>query len=307
MGPSARPESSTPRCRPNESLIGYSPCMNPDRLWRELANDALADQINAATYGLFVAMPFRDQFSYHSDLVMVDVIGKAVEIADASSPPRQFANAIRADRMSPNAKEITDVIVEGILFNHFFLADVTMANHGVLVELGVALALESINQIIVLVQGNVDDLHFDIQDNRYISYDRPDAVNEIARALLDGASSFEASFGNKMAAIRRTLSPQAVYLLNFYGRLRKQQPGLSLHAGVSQDDENLSSVPVLREVVFNSAAQELLGRGLLELDYAVADDGVNPDRFDDDRRQAEQSGVAEPRRRTATSCRRCRR
>lgn len=253
--------------------------MNPDRVWRELADDALADQINAANYGLFVAMPFRDQFSYRSDRVMVDIIGKAVEIANASSPPRQFAAPIRADRMSPNAKEITDAIVEGIVLNHFFLADVTMANHGVLVELGVALALKSPYQIILLLQGSLSDLHFDIRDNRFVSYDRAEAVNEIARALVEGAASFEASFGYKMAAIRRTLSPQAVYLLNLYGRLRKQQPGLSLHQGAIQHDENVSSDPALRELVFNSAAEELLRRGLLELDYAVADDGINPDRF----------------------------
>lgn len=82
-----------------------------------------------------------------------------------------------------------------------------------------------------------------------------------------------------MATLRKSLSPQAVYLLNLYGRMRLTQPGLSLHVGTVSGDANLSSDPVVRELVFNSAAQELQRRGLLELDYAIADDGKNPDRF----------------------------
>ena len=253
--------------------------MNPDRVWRELSNDALARQIVAESYGLFVAMPFRDQFSYRADRVFVDVVEAAVAKANATGSPRPFGSPIRADRMAPSAAEITEDIVEGILFNHFFLADLTMANQGVLVELGVALALKSPRQVILIAQGNLSDLHFDIKDNRVIQYDQPLAQESIARALVDGAGRFEAAVGDRMAAIRRFLSPQAVYLLNLYGRLRKLQPGLSLHGGAVVDDANLSINPALRELVFYSAAQELQSRGLIELDYAVADDQVNPDRF----------------------------
>jgi hypothetical protein len=96
---------------------------------------------------------------------------------------------------------------------------------------------------------------------------------------MEAARAFESTLGNRMAAIRRSLSPQAVYLLNLYGRMRKTQPGLSLHAGAVKDDPNLSIDPNNRELVFNSAAHELQERGLLELDYAVADDQLNPDLF----------------------------
>jgi hypothetical protein len=253
--------------------------MNPDRVWRELANDALANQIVTEHYDLFVAMPFRDQFSYRSDRVFVDVIEAAVAETRAAGLTRQFAKPIRADKLTPNASEITDDIVEAILNSHFFLADLTLANQGVLVELGVALALKSPRQIILIAQGNLSDLHFDIRDNRVIQYDQPDAASNIARALIDGARKFEASVGDRMAAVRRSLSPQAVYLLNLYGRLRKRHPGLSLHAGAVQEDANLSINPALRELLFYSAAQELQSRALISLDYAVADDQVNPDRF----------------------------
>jgi hypothetical protein len=253
--------------------------MNPDRVWRELANDALARQIVSEHYGLFVAMPFRDQFSYRSESVFADVIEVAIEDTRGAGLPRPFAKPIRADRLTPNASEITEDIVEAILYNHFFLADLTMANQGVLVELGIALALKSPRQVILIAQGNLSDLHFDIKDNRVIQYDQPGASQNVARALIEGASKFEASVGDRMAAIRKSLSPQAVYLLNLYGRLRKHQPGLSLHSGAVQEDANLSVNPALRELLFYSAAQELQNRGLIALDYAVADDQVTPDRF----------------------------
>ena len=89
--------------------------MNPDRVWRELANDALANQIVAEHYELFVAMPFRDQFSYRSNRVFADVIEAAVAETRAAGLTRQFAKPIRADKLTPNASEITDDIVEAIL------------------------------------------------------------------------------------------------------------------------------------------------------------------------------------------------
>jgi hypothetical protein len=39
--------------------------VNPNRIWRELANDALAEQAVAEHYGVFVAMPFQNQFSWN--------------------------------------------------------------------------------------------------------------------------------------------------------------------------------------------------------------------------------------------------
>lgn len=254
--------------------------MNPDRIWRELSNDALAHQLEADEYGVFVAMPFRNQFSYRSDDVFAQVIEKAVEQANGQSPLRRFASPpTRSDKLAPNAAEITEEIVERIMFDHFFIADLTLANHGVLVEVGVALSLKTSCQIILIGQGDLRDLHFDIKDNRVIQYDQGNPANDIARALVDGAQRFESLLGAQMAMLRKSLSPQAVYLLNLYGRMRLTQPDLSLHVGVVSGDANLPSDPGVRELVFNGAAQELQRRGLLELDYAVADDCKNPDRF----------------------------
>ena len=254
--------------------------MNADRIWRELSNDALAHQVEASKYGVFVAMPFRNQFSYRSDDVFSQVIEAAVIHANALQPPRQFAiPPTRSDKLAPNAAEITEEIVERIMFDHFFIADLTLANQGVLVEVGVALSLKTPCQIILIAQGDLRDLHFDIKDNRVIQYDRGNPADDIARALVEGAKKFESFLGARMTTLRKSLSPQAVYLLNLYGRMRLTQPGLSLHVGAVSNDTNLSPDPRVRELVFNSAAQELQAKGLLELEYAVADDWKNPDRF----------------------------
>jgi hypothetical protein len=251
--------------------------MNPDRIWRELGAKALAQQITAPAYGVFVAMPFRNQFSYRSDAVFTKVIGRAVQYANRQSPPRPFAAPIRSDKLAPNASEITEEIVERILLDHFFVADLTLANQGVLVEVGVALATKPTKQIVLIAQGSVDDLHFDIHDNRVIAYDSGNPAKEIARALLEGARSLESTIGVRMEVIRKSLSAMAVYLLNLYGRLRLANPGMSLHPGVIAKDRNLSEDGNVRLLIYHSAAQELQARGLLELDYKVADDGMNPD------------------------------
>ena len=154
--------------------------MNPDRIWRELSNDALAHQVNADEYGVFVAMPFRSQFSYRSEDVFTQVIDNAVRQANTEAPPRRFATPpTRSDKLAPNASEITEEIIERIMFDHFFIADLTLANHGVLVEVGVALSLKTPRQIILIAQGDLRELHFDIKDNRVIQYDSGKPVEEI--------------------------------------------------------------------------------------------------------------------------------
>lgn len=251
--------------------------MNPYRIWREFGDDALASQIEAGEYGTFVAMPFRNQFSYRADQVFDKVITAAIKKAGEAGLPRLFAVPVRADKMTPNAGEITEHIVEGILYNHFFLADLTMANQGVLIELGAALSLKHSSQIVLICQGDIRDLHFDIKDNRVICYDQGQAIDEIARALADGARAFEARVGDRMEAIRKSLSLNAVYLLNLCGRLRREGGPLLPHA--LQDDPNYQRYdPLYRQLAFDNGARELQEHGLLELEYMVADDGVRPDK-----------------------------
>lgn len=253
--------------------------MNPDRVYRELADDALASQVEREDYGVFVAMPFANSFSYRSDTVFDQVITPAVHEASSLVRGRPFAEPLRSDRMAKSAAEITDEIIEGILVQHFFIADLTFANQGVLLETGVALALKPTKQIVLIAQGSLQDLHFDIRGNRVIRYDdSATATKEIAAALVAGAESFEDSLGERMVAMRRRLSPVAVYLMNVYGKLRLKSPTAALHHGVVRRDELLGDEGN-RRIAFDAAVRELLERRLAYLDYEVADDGVNPDRF----------------------------
>jgi hypothetical protein len=56
--------------------------MNPDRIYRQYRDDALAGQITASKYTTFVAMPFGEQFSYRSREVYSEVVCKAAERAN---------------------------------------------------------------------------------------------------------------------------------------------------------------------------------------------------------------------------------
>jgi hypothetical protein len=246
--------------------------MNPHRVYREIAYEALASQAEAKKYGVFVAMPYRDEFSYRSDDIFTGVISESVELANSKSPRRPFEKPIRPDKIASGASEITDHIVEGILRNHFFIADLTLANHGVLVETGVALALKSAKHIILIAQGNLNDLHFDLKGNHVICYDKAKANEAIAEALVEAAKDFESALGDRMSSIIRDLTPLAVYLMRVYGQRRLDRGDRAgLHFGVLKNDEYLGRDESIRELTFNDAAHELLDKKLLYLKYRAAD------------------------------------
>jgi hypothetical protein len=236
--------------------------VNPNRIWRELANDAFAEQAIAGQYGVFVAMPFQNQFSYQADRVFAEVVAAAIDAAGRHGLPRPFGTPVRADTISHNASEITEDIVRAILLNHLFLADLTLANQGVLVELGVALSLKAPREIVLIAQGDLRALHFNIKDNRVIPYDADDAVSGIAAALADGARSFEDLMGHRMSAVRRSLSPHALYLMDLCRRNGAVERPLT--AADLRNDALSGLEPGSHGIVFNSAARELQNRGLME-------------------------------------------
>lgn len=257
--------------------------MDPDRLWKEHSPAAFARQIEAAAYQTFVAMPFRDRYSYRSREVFEQVVCRAAEQANARPQAgglaKSFAPPVRADTAAAPATEITDDIVRHILECHVFLADLTLENPGVLVELGVAMALKPLPQIVLINQGGGEQVHFDLQGHRVIDYSGAQALDAIADALCAAAAAFERSVGQRMDAVRQGLTPDAVYLLNLYGRRRLANPGAALHPGAVLGDTNLGPTAELRRLAFGAAVRELLARGLIRLDYTVADDGVHPDRY----------------------------
>ena len=180
--------------------------MNPDRIYRQHRDDALARQVTASEYATFVAMPFGDRFSYRSKDVFERVIcAAATRATERKEAARPFARPVRADDKPGLAGVITEDIVVDILESHFFVADLTFANAGVLLETGAALGLKSNNQIILLLQGDPRDLHFDIRNNRVLRYDSDGAVEEIATAFISAARAFESDRQRYVESVTRSL------------------------------------------------------------------------------------------------------
>jgi hypothetical protein len=262
--------------------------MNPDRIYQQHRDDALARQVTADEYSTFVAMPFGERFSYRSAEVFDQVIcASAMRANEMNAAARKFACPKRVDKMAPVAADITEEIIVGILDSHIFLADLTFANQGVLIEVGAALGLKPTNQIILLVQGDLKDIHVDISHNRILQYDQrtvPEAVEKIAEALLAAAASFESQCSLYVSDVTRYLSPEATCCLNFYGRLRRDNPGRpSLYRGIVDQlynrDPPIVPFPGVgskeeAKAVLAEAIRELLGKRLLYTEYqigAVAD------------------------------------
>jgi hypothetical protein len=240
--------------------------MNPDRIYRQYRDDALAKQITAAEYNTFVAMPFRDSFSYRSKKIYEEVIRGAAKHANKlKKTERQFALPMRIDSEPETAVVITEEIVVKILESHLFIGDLTFGNPGVLLEVGVSFGLKPNKQVILIMQGDLKELHFDIRNNTVICYDQPDAIERIANALIAGANAFESDCELYISSITRTLSADAILCLNWYGRMRRDIPGqmTSLHFGTIPNnfdgDQNR----------FQGATRELLSRYLIWTDYNV--------------------------------------
>lgn len=117
--------------------------MNPDLIYRQHRDDALADQIEAAEYSSFVAMPFGEHFSYRSRDILTNVIQAAAiraNMKQKGAGGQCFSIPERVDAHSGTARVITEEIVRDILARHIFIGDLTFQNPGVLLETGVALA-----------------------------------------------------------------------------------------------------------------------------------------------------------------------
>jgi hypothetical protein len=169
--------------------------MNPQRIYEQHRDDALASLITAERYKTFVAMPFRQRFSYRQKEIYENVIKAAAEKANALGlAERGFDPPKRTDDIGLPAAVITEEIVVQILESHFFMADLTNENPGVLLETGIALGLKANTQIILITQDNLTDLHFDLRNNNIISYNPPDAVETIGKALITCAQAFEKGF-----------------------------------------------------------------------------------------------------------------
>jgi hypothetical protein len=239
--------------------------MNPDRIYTQYRDDALATLTTATEYSTFVAMPFGNRFSYRSGEIYEQIIKAAANHADhLNETPRRFAEPKRADSSPGTARVITESILTDILYSHLFMADLTFENEGVLIETGIAMGLKPNPQIILITQGDFSELHFDIRNIHVISYNEVDAVPKIAQAMIAAAKSFEADADRTIDSITRTLTPDAVIVLNRYGTFQKVNSAQSLWLGVA---EEIFPGHRRAEERFEGATRELFSKRLAYTEY----------------------------------------
>jgi hypothetical protein len=242
--------------------------MNPERIYQQHREDALSRQIEANKYSTFVAMPFRDSFSYQSKTVHKEIIQKAAEIANTKKTARiEFDVPKRADDASGQAVVITEEIVVDILESHIFLADLTFQNPGVILETGVALGLKPNRQIILISQGTAEELHFDIRNNMVNFYRDSSDIEKLADAMIAAAAAFEKDVDKYVNAVVKSLSDAAIQCLRWRGQKMRSNPNQSLHLGIAANIFN-NRPSGEAALLFQLATQELLQRKLLYMHFS---------------------------------------
>jgi hypothetical protein len=181
--------------------------MNPEIIYTNFRDEALASVFSLPSYSTFVAMPFQDRYSYRPEEVLEGVIRRGAIEANRRRDPShyEFAQPDTVGHAPPTANVITEEIVRSILFSTFFLADLTDGNPGVLIETGIAMAFKPNTQIILITQDPIERLHFDIRNNRVINYNTDDAIANIANAFLAAARSFESDRSRYATEVSRGL------------------------------------------------------------------------------------------------------
>lgn len=196
--------------------------MNADSLYQLHRDDAFADQFSSATYETFLAMPFSSHGVYDEPLVR----GKFHQAHEtANQHPglrRSFSQLRRVDEVNPAAIVITDEIIRRILYSHFFVADLTGNNHGVLIEVGLALALKPNGRVLLFSQDPSSSLHFDMRVTNVNRY-TPDTLSaRVADALIHAAATYEAEADRYVSLVSSQITPDAISALNCFGQLYRQ-------------------------------------------------------------------------------------
>ena len=94
--------------------------MNPEIIYSNYRDEALAEKFSAEVYSTFVAMPLVDRFSYHPQDILNKVIRRAAKAADdeKSGDIKSFAVPNTALEIPGIANVITEDIVRKILVSH---------------------------------------------------------------------------------------------------------------------------------------------------------------------------------------------
>lgn len=240
--------------------------MNPYRIYRDEAADALRRQATADSYSSFVAMPFGDTASYRSRTIFESVICAAVAEADKRGGlPRSFAAPRRVDQPQ-GAVVLTEEIVLGILESHIFIGDLTGQNTGVVLEAGVAFGTKPNRQIVLVTQESFEKLHFDLKANYVTQYQPEGPVTAIADAIYSAAQHYEEQVKRFLVDVRHRLSPHSLAALLYFAAVQQENIHISLHPKNRGPNFQDGSEGAQR---LEAATAELRSKDLLWTDYAV--------------------------------------
>jgi len=242
--------------------------MNVDQIYQLQRDDAFADQFEDDCYRTFVAMPFSSRGGYPEKRIrrtLAKVHDLAQQKASLLNLPRSFSPLQRVDDGDPAALVITDEIIRLILGSHFFVGDLTGANHGVLLESGIAFALKPNARVLLFSQDGTSGLHFDLKVTNVIPYVEEDLAEKVADSLLAAARSYEQEAERYVSHVSAQLSPSAHIVLNLFGRLYKgynDGPLPAMFDGIAAQMDSRFEKDTGR-TSFEATARELIARRLM--------------------------------------------
>jgi hypothetical protein len=246
--------------------------MNVNLIHQLNRDEAFAKQFIATEYQTFVAMPFGNQGGYPVQRIrsLLRVVHESANQLLPSSRKRRFAELRRVDETTSGTMVITDEIIRQILDSHFFWADLTGCNFGVVLETGLALALKPNERVLVFTQDGMHSLHFDLKVTRIAEYNEETLVSKLAGELVKAAQFFEAEADRYIRFVSIQLTSDAIMLLNLYGRRWKNWPSDASQPSLFQSaaaEQNPIFAGEVGRVLFQQAARELSSRGLFWTDY----------------------------------------
>ncbi len=196
-------------------------------MYQAYSDEALVKRLTAEQYQTFVAMPFSDHGFYRSKEVR-ELITSSLTAIDSipgrSADNPSLAKPTRIDDTGDFAYTITDSIVEMILSTNFFIADVTGNNAGVLLELGIALAARKGSEsILVLTQGEFDELHFDIRNLKVVQYTETNLKEKLQAAMNVMIQREDENRRKLLVSIKKNLPANCIICLAAYCALHEHE------------------------------------------------------------------------------------
>ena len=227
--------------------------MHPNAFLSTLWRPEIRDEV-------FVAMSFDPEHRARYD----QVIRWAIE----SQPFGALNLCARRTDDVPSGDSILTQIVDGVAHSRLVLADVSavdvaaksgrpVRNGNVMYEVGIALAVRSPTDVLLLRDDTDHDFLFDVSTIPHltVTFDHVDeARSQIRSAIQDRLNAHDLTADARVQMLARTLTTDELRILRRLSRLR---PGESQHLMLQIEATRFTSVPDARGI------QALAGKGLL--------------------------------------------